>query len=157
MHCGNSHLKSRGRFLHTDVQSPAESSSSSNKDRRHEGGKAFECLSVGMRVMTQWRDEKRVCMCVSLTPAAFFTGSRRTHMRQQRASHQSRAAEEASTHTHVRFYHAVAMVTQQLVGLGHQQTLDHLHPMSPLVWHGVSTTCRHSITHTHTHTHTHTL
>lgn len=41
-----------------------------------------------------------VCVCV-FNPAAFFTGSRRTHMWLQRAPHPSRAAEEAShTYTH---------------------------------------------------------
>lgn len=45
-------------------------------------------------------DVDEVCVCV-FNPAAFFTGSRRTHMWLQRAPHPSRAAEEAShTYTH---------------------------------------------------------
>ena len=63
----------------------------------------------------------------------------------QRATHPSKAAGEASTHTHTHThthtpqYCAVALVTQQLAGLGQQQIVD------PPPSH-VTPTCRHTHT-----------
>lgn len=61
----------------------------------------------------------------------------------QRATHPSKAAGEASTHTHTHQFCAVAVVTQQLAGLGQQQIVD---PPPSHVTPNMSS-------HTHTHTH----
>ena len=75
------------------------------KREEEEGGREEE---EGGRVsgVTPWSVYiNRMFVCVrlrSVKPAVFFTGSRRTHLPPQRATGQSTATGEASTHTHTR-------------------------------------------------------